>query len=124
MIYEPTFHQKVAKVKLLYEVESDTAIESGEGTGVVLEDGSFLPFLLITVTGITWFTWFLLSLKKTFQNQLETIHVSHRIHGNSPCRSCAYFQNNLYLKCAVQPSKVLGEESFSCVDYEVVSQED
>ena len=33
------------------------------------------------------------------------------------CHSCTYFNNNLYLNCALHPSKVLTEAAIDCVDY-------
>ena len=33
------------------------------------------------------------------------------------CHSCEYFNNNLYLNCALHPSKVLTESAVDCVDY-------
>jgi hypothetical protein len=33
------------------------------------------------------------------------------------CHSCTYFNNNLYLNCALHPSKVLTESAIDCVDY-------
>lgn len=34
-----------------------------------------------------------------------------------PCRSCRYFTNNPYLKCAVQPDIALTVRSLNCSDY-------
>jgi hypothetical protein len=33
------------------------------------------------------------------------------------CYGCKYFNNNLYLKCAIDPSIVLTEQSIDCKDY-------
>ncbi|WP_309739142.1 hypothetical protein [Chamaesiphon sp. OTE_20_metabat_361] len=33
------------------------------------------------------------------------------------CHSCTYFNNNLYLNCALHPSKVLTQSAIDCVDY-------
>jgi hypothetical protein len=33
------------------------------------------------------------------------------------CHSCTYFNNNLYLNCALHPSEVLTESAIDCVDY-------
>lgn len=34
-----------------------------------------------------------------------------------PCYHCRYFQENPYLKCAVNPSKVLTLEAMDCLDF-------
>lgn len=34
-----------------------------------------------------------------------------------PCHKCQYFSHNSYLKCAVNPSKVLQPEAKDCADY-------
>lgn len=36
---------------------------------------------------------------------------------NTACNRCQYFNNNLYLKCALHPSTVLTEDSNDCKDY-------
>jgi hypothetical protein len=33
------------------------------------------------------------------------------------CHRCQYFNNNLYLKCAIHPGTVLTEASIDCKDY-------
>ena len=50
--------------------------------------------------------------------KLRTQHSSkteQRKH--TACNSCQYFNNNLYLKCAIHPSTVLTEASNDCKDY-------
>ena len=37
------------------------------------------------------------------------------------CTKCRFFDDNFYLKCAVQPSKVLKKEARECMDYESTS---
>ena len=34
-----------------------------------------------------------------------------------PCNNCIFFSDNLYLKCAVQPSIVLTNKAMKCSDY-------
>ncbi len=34
-----------------------------------------------------------------------------------PCKNCRFFTNNLYLKCAVQPSTALTKQALNCPDY-------
>jgi hypothetical protein len=35
----------------------------------------------------------------------------------SPCNSCAYFDRNLYLNCAIHPTTVKTEAAIDCIDY-------
>lgn len=37
------------------------------------------------------------------------------------CTKCRFFDDNSYLKCAVQPSKVLKKSAQECLDYESTS---
>jgi hypothetical protein len=34
-----------------------------------------------------------------------------------PCKTCRFFTNNHYLKCAVNPSTALTKQAFNCSDY-------
>jgi len=34
-----------------------------------------------------------------------------------PCHNCRFFNNGMYLKCAVHPSNVLTKEAIACRDY-------
>jgi hypothetical protein len=34
-----------------------------------------------------------------------------------PCKSCQFFNNNSYLKCAVNPATALTKEALNCSDY-------
>ncbi|MEG3436450.1 hypothetical protein V0288_04905 [Pannus brasiliensis CCIBt3594] len=35
----------------------------------------------------------------------------------TPCASCRFFSNNVYLKCAVRPSDALTDRAVDCPDY-------
>ena len=35
----------------------------------------------------------------------------------TPCKRCRYYNNSLYLRCAVHPSKALTEHAIDCSDY-------
>ena len=45
-----------------------------------------------------------------------------KIWAKIPCAYCRYFQKNPYLKCAVNPSKVLTSEAINCLDFEGLSK--
>ncbi len=45
-----------------------------------------------------------------------------KLHGRARsskaiCHSCEYFNNNLYLNCALHPSTVLTDSAVDCIDY-------
>lgn len=52
-------------------------------------------------------------LWKGVGNRRATRKRFHQI----PCSNCRFFNNNLYLKCAVHPYKVLSEKAIDCSDY-------
>jgi hypothetical protein len=41
----------------------------------------------------------------------------HQCASKTPCHSCEYFTNNLYLNCALHPTTVLTEAAVDCIDY-------
>lgn len=41
----------------------------------------------------------------------------HRPYHAVPCRSCIFFKNNPYLKCAINPIDALTAEAIHCTDY-------
>ena len=50
---------------------------------------------------------------KINKQRVVTIGGRQRI----PCKSCQYFVNNTYLKCAVHPNIVLTQKALNCSDY-------
>ncbi len=50
---------------------------------------------------------------ETIGDKMVTIEYFHKF----PCRSCRYFENNPYLKCAVHPDNALTVRSLNCSDY-------
>ena len=55
----------------------------------------------------------LTGLWKAIRNRKAIIKRSEQI----PCSNCRFFENNLYLKCAVHPYTVLSEKAIDCSDY-------
>ncbi|MEH1863455.1 MAG: hypothetical protein V7K69_00190 [Nostoc sp.] len=43
--------------------------------------------------------------------------VSIKYVEQHPCKSCHFFNNNFYLKCAVNPATALTKEALNCSDY-------
>lgn len=79
----------------------------------VNSDLILLPTSLLAIAGIV--TVLLgLNLKKNVRNRLTTLQRVKQM----PCANCRYFKNNPYLKCAVQPAKVLTQDAHNCSDYQ------
>ncbi len=47
------------------------------------------------------------------EKRLVTIDYCKQV----PCKTCRFFTNNPYLKCAVHPSTALTKQAFNCSDY-------
>ncbi|MCU0549953.1 MAG: hypothetical protein MUC48_11450 [Leptolyngbya sp. Prado105] len=47
----------------------------------------------------------------------EPTEISLPVGSHMPCRSCQFFSNNGYLKCAVNPSIALTKSAIDCSDY-------
>ncbi|WP_392482200.1 hypothetical protein [Nostoc sp. C110] len=53
--------------------------------------------------------------ENTVQDKDEIVSIKYvRQH---PCKSCHFFNNNSYLKCAVNPATTLTKEALNCSDY-------
>ncbi|MEH2434005.1 MAG: hypothetical protein V7K25_07085 [Nostoc sp.] len=86
------------------------------------EDISFLAVFLAHISFIiVWGTFvFLVSyvskaVQKAAQDKDEIVSIKHL--DQHPCKNCQFFNNNHYLKCAVQPSAALTKEALNCSDY-------
>ncbi|MEH2155950.1 hypothetical protein [Nostoc sp.] len=65
---------------------------------------------------IGWIGFFLILRKiQVFLDEKMVFSIKdlHKL----PCKSCRFYSNNHYLKCAVNPSIVLTEEAMSCSEY-------
>ncbi|MEW6497244.1 MAG: hypothetical protein AB1589_32790, partial [Cyanobacteriota bacterium] len=93
-----------------------TPITEAPINGGIASDGGLLlvPVFLIVLA------WVLACLERfNFQKsfskskRLNTLNHAHQI----PCSNCRFFNQSLYLKCAVHPSTVLSSEAMNCPDY-------
>lgn len=73
--------------------------------------GGGIAFTLI------WVGLLLLLVKIFKKEQNGQLPILDNPQSNLPCHKCVYFSQNHYLKCAVQPSIVLTEESMNCSDF-------
>ena len=44
-------------------------------------------------------------------------HLSLKRHSKIPCRSCQFYSNNPYIRCAIRPTDALTEQAIDCSDY-------
>ena len=71
-------------------------------------------FVWITVLGMI--SWLLLEVIR----ELGTVKIDNGVVFSfipNKCRSCKFYANNIYLKCAVHPSIVLTKQASNCLDY-------
>lgn len=66
------------------------------------------PIILLVMSGIVIF------------HKLKLYHQAKNLKAldYSPCKSCHYFLNSTYLKCAVNPSLVFTKAAVNCCDYQ------
>ncbi|MCC5606759.1 hypothetical protein LC612_08160 [Nostoc sp. CHAB 5834] len=55
------------------------------------------------------------TIQKAAQDKNEIVNIKHL--EQHPCKNCQFFNNNHYLKCAVQPFAALTKEALNCSDY-------
>ncbi|HEY9668530.1 MAG TPA: hypothetical protein V6C91_17110 [Coleofasciculaceae cyanobacterium] len=81
---------------------------------IIRADGYWLfPTLLL---GITWAA--ALISKSIFLKTVRTDKKSSiKPYPKIPCLNCRFFNNDVYLRCVVHPSKALSIEASNCMDY-------
>ncbi|XGV96781.1 MAG: hypothetical protein ACAF41_29160 [Leptolyngbya sp. BL-A-14] len=72
-----------------------------------------LPFSLLTIGTIALFCF---KQQAKGHNSLGT-DDRLRLYKRVPCRRCAFFKNNPYLKCAIRPSDALTAKAIECSDF-------
>lgn len=111
----PLFLQlQTARVPRIQEVEPSSNSNSRDFQ--MSSDLILLPTSLIAIAGIIM-VLLGLNLKKNVRDRLSTIQQVKQM----PCANCRFFKNNPYLKCAVQPAKVLTSQAHNCQDYQDLS---
>ena len=97
----------VQEVPLSDDSVSQTSAQEG-GIGLVYLASSFLgiAFIIVIIKQ--------LQARKLIGGQLSINKPFQKI----PCTNCQYFNGNIYLKCAVQPSKVMSDQAKDCSDFE------
>lgn len=100
------------KVHELNRSESQPSNGYGNSLGVPDIAVSLTPVALV----FSWVVFFVVLRK--LRSLLEAKMVFPVKGANQlPCKNCQYYANNHYLRCAVQPSVVLTEESKNCSEY-------
>jgi len=86
----------------------------GKNLDVVKTPESAFYFSIYLLALIGWLIFLRLSnSRKILKNRSTTLQYFSQI----PCRTCRFFTNNQYLKCAVHPSTVLKQQAINCPDY-------
>lgn len=69
----------------------------------------------LSFAALVWVVLFVMHFNfwKSVRSRLSNLPTVSQL----PCTNCKYFKNNPYLKCAVQPDKVLRTEATECPDY-------
>lgn len=69
----------------------------------------------LSFAAVVWVVLFVMHFNfwKSVRSRLSNLPKVSQL----PCTNCKYFKNNPYLKCAVQPDKVLRAEATECPDY-------
>ncbi len=107
-------YENINQVRLSETVSPQTSLIEAPKKGKTPTDSSalagigFLFFLTLMIALIKW-----CDIRKASEERFSNI----RINRKSPCSKCCYFNDNSYLKCAVQPEKVMTKEAKYCQDY-------
>lgn len=71
---------------------------------------------VLSFIAMSWASIFLILSKLLNAGQNQDMLTAHLFH-TLPCRTCKFFCNNHYLKCAVHPDIVMTEQARNCSDY-------
>ena len=91
---------------------ADKPIETKPG-GAVIPDGTLLLISICSIMVFAIVGFMLSGASKVTHDR----RVSIKDFTQAPCRTCRFFTNNPYLKCAVHPSTVLSTQAINCSDY-------
>ena len=95
----------------LLEVSSNQAAPSKP---IIPADGNWLfPAGLLVITWAAALISKTIFLKSVCTNTKKRIKPSPKI----PCLNCRFFNNDVYHRCVVHPSKALSVEAINCIDY-------
>ncbi|WP_375513297.1 hypothetical protein [uncultured Nostoc sp.] len=74
-----------------------------------------ISFMIVWGTFVFLVSYASKALQDAVQNKDEIVSIKNL--EQHPCKSCQFFNNNHYLKCAVQPFTALTKERLNCSDY-------
>jgi len=100
-----------AKVTEISPVNSESYVRKPN-----VSDASSSSVYIIPLTFFTlWLIYLLLStdILKFAKHKILMMKHSEEV----PCKSCRYFTNNPYLRCAVNPSVALTSQAVNCSEY-------
>jgi len=76
-----------------------------------------IAFIIVWGTFVFIISYACKAVQDVVQNKDEIVSTKHL--QQHPCKSCQFFNNNSYLKCAVNPTTALTEEALNCSDYRI-----
>lgn len=104
-----TFSPNNISHNLVVEIESNL-------NNTYMERLSAAPNLFIWITFISIIGWIILEIIREF----GTVKIDNKLMLSftpKKCRSCQFYTQNPYLKCAIHPSIVLTKQANDCSDY-------
>ena len=110
LLNESQVEHGISKIEVS-AVEDKTPVNNNISSGVLL-----VAFVLVIITT-------LLKLAEFNKNKARANNNSLNYQNNSPkdtlspCKNCRFYNDNYYLNCAVNPTKVLKPEANECSDY-------
>lgn len=101
-------HSKTVEVQL---AQAEPNIANPDASAISTNTLFLIPISLLTAWAISVVIYsdILTILKHGF------LAVKHS--NQVPCRNCRFFQNNPYLRCAVNPATALTDKASDCSDY-------
>lgn len=119
----PTYQDTTTRVTLSriepLELNASEQIDIPASQSPMRPEQSFstgdLLLVPLSFAAVVWVVLFVMHFNfwKSVRSRLSKLPTVSQL----PCTNCKYFKNNPYLKCAVQPDKVLRTEATECPDY-------
>lgn len=119
----PTYQDTTPRLTLSdigsVELKASEQVETPAYQSPMTPEQSFstgdLLLVPLSFAAVVWVVLFVMHFNfwKSVRSRLSNLPTVSQL----PCTNCKYFKNNPYLKCAVQPDKVLRTEATECPDY-------
>jgi len=109
--------QTVEDEKIIQKVTlKEPKLDEAKPNEVSSFNDGILGFSLAFILGWMVFCITILRKRKIAEKEvITTLKCGEQVY----CKSCRFFSNNPYLKCALHPSSVLTKQAKDCSDYEL-----